>query len=170
MVLHFTKTLSEALDEIKFSNYCEFPVYNSEAIRTHLVSDAVIEQYGNAKWAIVDLLNEEYGLLLFNKFDLYNWLEKNKDDEVASFLNEAGSNCLNYSQYLAPSRFQLWLGKNGFIIGIEQKGKGFDASKVNEEKLKENQGGAFSFFRESKGVIFFDNAEEARIVYLQVKF
>lgn len=171
MVLHFTKDLKGALENIGFSgDYHELPVYGSEEIRTHLVSDAVIEQYGDAKWAIVDILNEKYGALLLNKFDLHNWLEKNQDDEVAYFLNEAGSNSLNYSEYLAPSRFQLWLGKKGFVIGIEQKGKGFNAVKVHDEKLKENQGGAFAFFRECLNAVFFDDAESVRTVYLEVKF
>lgn len=171
MAINFTKNVREALESIGFSdNYLELPIYELEEIRTYLVSDVIIEQYGKAKWAIVDILNEKYGALLFNKFDLHNWLEKNQDDEVAYFLNEAGSNSLNYSEYLTPSRFHLWLGKKGFVISIEQKGKGFNAVKINEEKIKENRGGAFRFFRECKGVIFFDNAEEARMVYLEVKF
>ena len=160
--------MQEALQNIDFSDYHELPVYDAEEVRTHLISDAVIEHYGNTKWAIIDLLNEKYGALLFNKFDLYHWLEKNKEDEVAYFLNEAGSNSLNYSQYLTPWRFHLWLGKKGFVIGIEQKGRGFDAIKVNDEKIKEHQGGAFQFFRECKNAVFFDNAENAKVVYFEV--
>ena len=170
MVIHFTKTLPEALENIGFSTYHELRVYEAEKIRTHLISDAVIGQYGHAKWAVIDLLNEEYGASMFNKFDLHNWLEKNQDDEVAYFLNEAGSNSLNYSQYLAPSRFHLWLGKKGFILGIEQKGIGFNAVEINEGKLKENKGGAFDFFRGCKSAVFFDDAEDARIVYFELKF
>src|SRR3989344_7393008 len=113
MALHFTKTIQQALEAIEFSDYYELPVYEAEEIRNHVISDQVIEQYGNAKWAIVDLLNEKYGAILFNKFNLHRWLEKNKDDEVAYFLNEAGSNSLNYSEFKAPSGFHLWLGKKG---------------------------------------------------------
>ncbi|MEK6809867.1 MAG: hypothetical protein AABY40_04275 [Nanoarchaeota archaeon] len=170
MAIDFVKTIPQALAAIVFFGYYELPVYEAEELRDYVVSDAVIEKYGNAKWAIIDLLNEKYGALLFNKYDLYHWLDKDKDDEVAYFLNEAGSNSLNYSQFLAPYRFHLWLGKRGFVIGIEQKGRGFDAVKVNEEKIQENQGGAFRFFRECKNVVFFDDAGEARIVYLEVKF
>ena len=169
MVLYFAKTLQEALENIEFSAYHELPVYEAEEVRSYIISDKVIEKYGNAKWAVVDILNEKYGAILFNKFDLYNWLEKNQHDEVAYFLNEAGSNSLNYSEYLAPSTFHLWLGKKGFVIGIEQKGKGFNALKVHEEKLKENQGGAFRFFRECKNAVFFDDAEDARVVYFESK-
>ncbi|MDP3698006.1 MAG: hypothetical protein Q8R47_00310 [Nanoarchaeota archaeon] len=170
MVLHFTKTLPEALENISsFGEGYELPIYSAEEVRSHLISDEVIADYGYAKWAIVDSLNEKYDALLFNKFDLYNWLEKNQDDEVAYFLNEAGSNSLNYSEYLAPSRFHLWLGKKGFVIGIEQKGKGFNAVKINDEKIKEHQGGAFQFFRNCKNVVFFDDPKEARMVYLEVR-
>lgn len=171
MVLDFTKNLQQALEHIDFSGEgYELPVYSVEEARSHFISDEVIAKYGQAKWAIVDLLNEKYGALLFNRFDLHNWLNKNKDDEVAYFLNEAGSNSLNHSQFLAPSCFYLWLGKNGFVIGIEQKGKGFNAVKVHEEKIQEHQGGAFAFFRECKSMVFFDNPEEARVVYLEVRF
>ena len=171
MVLDFTKTLSEALEHIGYSDEgYELPVYGAEEMKTHLISDEVIEKYGRAKWAVVDILNEKYGAILFNKFDLHNWLEKNKDDEVAYFLNEAGSNSLNYSQYLAPSYFHLWLGKNGFVIGIEQKGNGFNARNINENRIKEHQGGAFAFFRECKGTVFFDNSENAKVVFFELKF
>ncbi len=171
MVLHFTKNLPEALEHIGYSGEgYELPVYSVEEVRSHLISDEVISKYGSSKWAIVDMLNEKYGALLFNKFDLYNWLDKNKDDEVAYFLNEAGSNSLNYSEFLAPWKFHLWLGKKGFVIGIEQKGKGFNAAKVNDEKIKEHQGGAFAFFRDCKGIVFFDNSEEAKIVFFELKF
>ena len=171
MVLHFTKKLQESLEKIGFSGeYHELPVYEAEEVRSHIISDEIIGNYGEAKWAIIDILNEKYGAVLFNRFDLHNWLEKNKDDEVAYFINEAGSNSLNYSQFLAPSGFHLWLGKKGFVIGIEQKGKGFNAVKINEKKLKENKGGAFRFFRECKNMVFFDDAEEARVVYFQVTF
>lgn len=170
MVIHLTKTLPEALESIECSDYYELPVYEAEEIRNHVISDSVIEQYGDAKWMVVDVLNEKYGAVLFNKFDLHNWLEKNENDEVAYFLNEAGSNSLNYSEFLAPYKFHLWLGKKGFVIGIEQKGEGFNAVKINEEKIKEHQGGAFQFFRECKNTTFFDNAEDAKVVYFEVRF
>ena len=170
MTINLTQTLQKSLEAIEVTKGYEFPVYEFEEVRSHLISDSVIKKYGDAKWAVVDLLNEKYGALLLHKFDLHNWLEKNQDDEVAYFLNEAGSNSLNYSQYLAPSHFHLWLGKKGFVIGIEQKGKGFNAIKVHDEKLKENQGGAFNFFRGCKSAVFFDNAEDARIVYFELKF
>src|SRR3990167_3027569 len=98
MTIHFTQTLQKSLETIKVTKGYEFPVYEAEEARDHLLSDKVVEKYGEAKWAVVDILNEEYGAIMFNKFDLHNWLEKNQDDEVAYFLNEAGSNSLNHSQ------------------------------------------------------------------------
>src|SRR3989344_4553239 len=122
MVLNFTKTLSEALENIDFTGEgYELPIYSEEKARSHLISDEIVAKYGYAKWAIVDSLNEKYGALLINKFDLYNWL-----------------------------------GRKGFLIGIEQKGKGFNAAKINDERIKEHQGGAFTFFRECKNKVFFD--------------
>src|SRR3989344_5353283 len=107
MTLDFVKTIQQALTAIGFSGYYELPVYEAEELRSYIISDEVIEKYGQAKWAVVDILNEKWGAILFNKFDLYHWLEKNKNDEVAFFLNEAGSNSLNYSQYLAPFGFHI---------------------------------------------------------------
>ena len=83
-------------------------------------------------------------------------------------MNEAGSNTLNHSQFKAPSHFHLWMGKKGFVIGIEQQGKGFNAQKINQEKIKEGEGAAFEFFRKCKGTIFFDEPKKARVVYLEV--
>ncbi|MEK6900258.1 MAG: hypothetical protein AABX05_03985 [Nanoarchaeota archaeon] len=170
MVIHLNKTLQDALGSIQFLEGHTFPVHEMEQIRTIMVSDEILERYGSAKWAIIDMLNERYGIILFNKFDLHNWIDKNTDDEVAYFLNEAGSNSLNYSQFKAPAKFHLWLGKKGFVIGIEQKGKGFNAGQINEMKIKENLGGAFSFYRECKNNVFFDDPENARIVYFELIF
>ena len=146
MAIDFNKTLQQALENIGFSGgYYELPIYELETVRTNIISDEIIETYGNAKWAVIDILNEKYGALLSDKFNLHNWLEKKDSDEVAYFLNEAGSNSLNYSQFLTPRRFHLWLGGKGFVIGIEQKGDGFNAVKIHEEKLHRHLGGAFNF-------------------------
>ena len=105
-----------------------------------------------------------------SKFDLYNWLEFNSKDEVAYFLNEAGSNCLTYSDHKTPHKFHLWLGSKGFIIGIEQLGTGFNASEINEKKIKDNEGAAFEFFRNCQSEIFFDDSQKAKIVYMEHLF
>ncbi|MBI2661919.1 hypothetical protein HYX11_00480, partial [Candidatus Woesearchaeota archaeon] len=100
----------------------------------------------------------------------YNWLRHNANDEVAYFLSETGANCLNYSLFRAPHKFHLWLGKKGFVIGIEQKGRGFPAVDVNAKKIKINEGAAFEFFRTCKGEIFFDDANSAKVVYIEARF
>ena len=169
MGIYFQRTLQKSLDSIKAKDYKELEIHPHQIIRTNNPNNSsqIIEVYGNAKWAVVDLLNEQYSKILKNKFDLYNWLHHNENDEVAYFLNEAGSNCLNYSEFKAPSTFHLWLGENGFLIGIEQQGRGFNAVKIDENKIKENEGAAFNFFRNCKGKVFFDDGENAKIIYFE---
>ena len=166
MVIHVQHTLAKSLDHINFSGkYHGLPLPDLQQPRTHENSDALIELYGQCKWNIVDLLNKNYDA----DFNLNNWLLQNKHDEVAYFLNETGSNCLNYAQYKIPSQFHLWLGKKGFIIGIEQKGKGFNAQEIDQKKIKENEGAAFAFFHSCKSSIFFDNPDDARIVFMEFR-
>ncbi|MEW5896343.1 MAG: hypothetical protein AB1668_01505 [Nanoarchaeota archaeon] len=168
MVLCFQKDLLQALEHIDFTAYHEFVVHPLERRRT-IDSDEIIERYGAVKWEIVDMLNQEYSTILENNFDLYNWLNENSNDELAYFLNEAGSNVLGYSDFGAPYKFHLWLGKKGFILGIEQKGKGFNAEEVCNKKIKENEGAAFNFFRNCRSEIFFDDSKNARTVFMLFK-
>lgn len=167
MVIHFNKTLTEALENIKVTKHHTITIHESETVRTVQTSDDIISRYGKAKWKIIDLLNEHYRQKLNIKFDLYNWLHKNKDDEVAYFLSEAGSNCLNYATFKAPSQFHLLLGEKGFIIGIEQKGDGFPARTIDQQRLKENDGAAFAFFRTCNNSIFFNHPDKTTIVYME---
>ena len=170
MVLDFNKTLQEALKNIGLTDHQEFVVHDQEEERTYLTSDETIGRYGDVKWAVVDLLNEQYSKILESPFDLYNWLHKNENDEVSYFINEAGSNSLNHSDFKAPSKFHLWLGSKGFVIAIEQKGRGFDAVNVHELQIKDNEGAAFDFFRKCRSRIFFDNPTDARIVFMEYVF
>ncbi len=178
MVIQFNQTLPAALQEIEFTEHQEWIVHEKEEERTYPISDELVGKYGGFKWAIVDLLNQKYNstlnekfnLALPGKFDLYNWINKNQEDEVAYFLNEAGSNCLNHSEFKAPYKSHLWLGRKGFVIGLEQKGKGFDAEAVHQQKIKENEGAAFEFFRNCNSKIFFDNPENARVVFMEWVF
>lgn len=167
MVISFQKNLPAALQAINdINDHHLFPVHELRKVRT----DDVLSVYGDAKWKIVDILNERYSSILSEKFDLYNWLHEREQDEVAYFLNEAGSNCLSHSEFKAPSQFHLWLGPKGFVIGIQQNGKGFDARHVHEHKIKDNKGAAFDFFRRSRSSIFFDDPEEARTVFMEYLF
>ncbi|MBT3836307.1 hypothetical protein HOD05_04595 [Candidatus Woesearchaeota archaeon] len=158
MVIHFERSLQDALEKIGKHEYHEFKIHSFEEEAKH--EHDLIETYGNAKWAIVDILNGRYGL----NVDLQNWLD-HKEDDVAYFLNEAGSNSLHHSEFKAPYRLCLWLGENGFMISIEQKGKGFDASFVDSHRIKENEGAAFEFYRKCKGEVFFDDEKETRVIY-----
>ena len=157
MALHFNKKLNEALNNIGSHHYHELFVHDS-----HRTSE-IIEHYGKQKWQVVDLINEKFN----SNFDLYNWLEFNSADEVAYFINEAGSNCLNYSDYKIPHKFHLWLGSKGFVIGIEQLGRGFNAKAIDSMRIKDNAGAAFDFFRNCQSSIFFDDGENTRIVFME---
>jgi len=157
MTLHFNKNIQEALRNIGEYEHQELFVHDQES------TSQIIEHYGKQKWQVVDLINQKFN----SKFDLYNWLEFNQNDEVAYFLNEAGSNCLNYSDHKIPHKFHLWLGSKGFIIGIEQLGKGFNALEIEEKRIRNNEGAAFQFFRNCRSSIFFDNAEEAKVVFME---
>lgn len=166
--MDFAVSFTEALERIGFAGeHIQFSVHELEEMRTYLSSDEIIEKYGRAKWAIVDKLNERYSRIFNCSFDLYSWLEGNSEDEVSFFLNEAGSNSLNYSEFKAPCRFHLWLGKKGFIIAVEQKDRGFDAEAINFERACSNEGKAFDFFRNCKSRIFFDNSRDARVVFME---
>src|SRR3989344_4062302 len=106
MSIHFNENLKEALQDIGNYQYHQLFIYDQKRI-----SDDIIKHYGRQKWQIVDLLNERYSQVLKDKFDLYNWLNYNQNDEVAYFLNEAGSNCLSYAEHKIPHKFHLWLGR-----------------------------------------------------------
>ncbi len=169
MTLNFTKNLHEALENINFKEYHEFIVYEQETVRDVYSSCGIVERYGQQKWKIIDLLNDQFSSVIKDKFDLYNWLNHNQNDELAYFLNEAGSNSLNHSDFKAPAKFQVWVGEKGFIVGIEQKGKGFDALEVDYQKIKKNEGAAFDFFRNCQNEVFFDNPKEAKTIYFEWK-
>ena len=164
MVICFETTLIKALGHIQYKSGRTFPIHNQKLVRDVFSSCDIIDKYGQQKWAVVELLNKTYG----TKFDLYNWINQVATDEVAYFLNEAGSNSLNYTEYKAPDNFSLWLGKKGFTISIEQRGVGFDAQRIHQLEIKENEGAGFDFFRNCKGKVFFDDHENAKIIYLQL--
>lgn len=162
MAFQTHKTLSQALEEIEFKEEYHHSIVQEEERES---TKDIIDIYGKAKWAMVDILNQRYHSVLKDKFDLYNWLDYNENDEVAYFLNEAGSNALNHSEFKAPHRFHLWLGRKGFIIGIEQKGKGFNVAEISNGK----RGGGFDFFEKCKSIVFFDDSQNARTVFMEWK-
>ena len=169
MVIIYNMDFQEALKRIKYSNISHQFIIHKDNFRVDHSHD-LISKYGDAKWSIIDLLNNNYSGLLKNKFDLYNWLNHNEDDEVSYFINEVGSNSLNYSKFKAPYKFDLFLGEQGFIISIEQKGSGFNALEVDQMMIKENEGAGFNFFRNCKNIIFFDDYKNAKIINLQYLF
>ncbi len=165
MVLNFTLQLSTALASIGYQKKKHDILLSSSE-----PGKQPIAEYGNAKWAIVDLLNQEYSSSLQTSIDLHHWINHEEDDEVAYFLNEAGSNTLNYAEQRFPSAFRCWLGERGFILAIEQEGRGFAAERIHQQRIKVNEGAAFSFYRRCRATIFFDDPTNARVVYFKYTF
>jgi len=168
MVLCFDKKLEEALGRIGFNGeYQELVVFKEER-KIGINDSEIISQFGEMKGKVVERVNEKFSCVLKDKFDLYNWLER-KDDELAYFLAEVGSNCLCYSEFKIPFKFCLWFGAKGFVVGVEQKGSGFNALKVDQQRLKDGEGAAFEFFRNCRSEIFFDDKVNAKMVLMEWK-
>tara|TARA_Y100000310_G_scaffold345531_1_gene466074 strand:- start:8519 stop:9031 length:513 start_codon:yes stop_codon:yes gene_type:complete len=161
MVLNFKHKLQEALNQIDHQETKEFIIHPHQAERTLANTDDILENYADAKQEILNLINHHYK----TNFNHDNWLN-NKPDEVAHFINEAGSNTLNYSEFKTPHKFYLYLGNKGFVIAIEQLGQPFNAQHIHANNIKQNEGKAFTFFRNTESTIFFNDAEETKIAYL----
>src|SRR3989344_8558054 len=130
MALDYSKNLKEALSELGNNSVPQFSKDGS--------------------WQAIDLLNKKYCHRLSKPFGLYNSVNHNQNDEAAYFLNEAYSNALSHSRCL---NIQLWLGENGFILGMEQEGQ-FNPQQVDRLGLKNNQGAGFAFFRSCSSKVF----------------
>ena len=166
MTINFNCKLQQALNYIQHHTSKEFIIHPHPTTRILDNTDDILQNYTEAKWKIIDILNQTNSKQLTNNFDLHNWLT-NQPDDVAHFLNETGSNTLNYSEYKTPHKFRLYLGTQGFIIAIEQLGKPFNAQNIHNNQIKQNEGAAFTFFRNTQSTIFFDHPQEAKIVYMQ---
>ncbi len=167
MTLHFEHNLQQALENIQAEGYHEILLHEKEVQRDVHSSCEIVEKYADAKHEVIEAINQYHPQF---SFDLMNWINKNENDEVSYFLNEVGSNVLSHSEFKAPHKFHIWFGKKGFIIGVEQRGKGFDAEEVHRQKLKENEGTAFNFFRNCKSKIFFNDSKNANLVFMEFGF
>jgi len=164
MVIDFTRKIEDVLSSLEIISYTKIPILIEETKRTLANSDEILEIYGAAKDQVLDIINSTYK----TSFSHNNWLNY-KEDEPAHFLNEMGSNTLNYSSKKTPKYFHVWLIKTAFIIGIEQH-DGFNAQHVHTTKTQENKGAGFSFLRNCKSQIFVDDKEKTRTIYLFYKF
>ncbi len=145
-MIDFQRSLQQSLTEISFQEHHSFT------------------EYGAAQWAIVDVVNTRYNMLLKDKFDLYHWLWYHEEDELAYFLIEAGSNALHAGQEDEKGKvpiFHLWLGSKGFIVGVEQE-KTFNAQELCS--LNKERGG-LGFFQRAKQCVFFDHPRKTNIIY-----
>ena len=168
MVVDFERSLEESKNIIDFgAEIAEFVIFDISGVNS---LEEIQIKFSKALWTVVEVLNSRYQEKLEFEFNLYNWIEHNNSDEVAYFLNETSSNCLNYSQFKAPWKFVIYFGSKGFILGVLQQGKGFNAEHVFLDRVKSNEGAGFLFYEECPSVIFFDDASNAKEVYLEYLF
>ena len=165
MVLDFRYSLKESQKAIGFKeDVAEFIIFDSQKL---LVPEVIDAKFSKALWTVVELLNKRYANKLDSEFNLYNWIENNPKDEVAYFLNEASSNCMNYAEFKAVFKIKVYFGEKGFTIGITQQGESFCAQEIHEMDVKSNEGAGFTFYEECSSKIFFDDAQKTRTVYFE---
>ncbi|MFC1801759.1 hypothetical protein ACFLZB_04830, partial [Nanoarchaeota archaeon] len=84
------------------------------------------------------------------------------------------ANAAWYSQFQFIYGLSLWTGESGFVLGVEQKGNGYDAVTINEKRITSHGdgigGGFFNLCRDNPQEFFFDNPSDARIVYMKHEF
>ena len=161
-------TLTNALERIKFKDgevwdwQISAKVVKFPFDVVHLPLSEYHERYERAQERIVRIVN-----YVFDKnFDLSHWPKK-PGDELAFFLVETGNNAMWHSQFQAPYRHFLFVGEQEFVVGISQKGRGFNAREVDKLRQFSYGGRAFEFYRGCRSTIFFDNPESARVVFME---
>ena len=128
MVLDFTRILNDSLLTIgSTKETAEFVIFDMDQPCS---PEEIQIRYSKALWTVVEVINGRYASKLPFEFNLYNWIEHNHKDELAYFLNEASSNCMNYSDYKSSYKFVIHFGEKGFIVGVLQQGKGFNAELI----------------------------------------
>ncbi len=170
MVLDFECLLSDSLDSIGFSGEKhEFLVHDGSVHEINPQCSMMLDRYSTALHGVVDHVNGRYSAVFGEGkgFDLLNWVRHNNYDELAYFLSETGNNCLNHSQNLAPHKIFLYLGSKGFVVAVEHEGEGFDAKKVDFKGIYQNEGAAFDFYRGCGSKVFFDDKNEAKVVFME---
>ncbi|MAG61040.1 hypothetical protein CL619_04595 [archaeon] len=165
MVIDFEQTLTKSKEIIGFDGEtAEFLVFDKN---NKITLEEIDARYSKALWTVVEVLNSRYKDKLEQEFNLYNWIEHNPSDEVSYFLNEASSNCMNYSKYKAVWKFAVYFGSRGFILSVLQQGKGFDSEKIFEERIKSNEGAGFLFYEECSNKVFFDDPKNSKSIYYE---
>ncbi|MBW2984400.1 hypothetical protein KY361_04750 [Candidatus Woesearchaeota archaeon] len=163
MVIAFDKTLADALREIGFSEsegvHLEEVVYDGEV---HLSELSPEEQE-----SLFARIGRAYGEV-FNQVTLCgkSWDVPHLRN-LSDFISHITTNVRKYSQYGIEYRIHFWQGERGFVVGIEQKGRGFEAKRVDSERIASSYGNGFNFYRACSPYIFFDSPSDARIVYMQ---
>ena len=168
MVLDFTRILNDSLLTIgSTKETAEFVIFDMDQPCS---PEEIQIRYSKALWTVVEVINGRYASKLPFEFNLYNWIEHNHKDELAYLLNEASSNCMNYSDYKSSYKFVIHFGEKGFIVGVLQQGKGFNAELIFVNKVKSNEGAGFRFYSDCPSTVFFDDAKNATGLYFEYLF
>ncbi len=176
MVINWNKNLEETLTEIKGTTN-DLPVYISMQFTTK--DTKTLDTFRNGyiecnklQNKIFEMINSIYCTTGKKRFEYKPLQEIQEDDysyDLNMFLHEASDNIIRYSENEIPKAFHLWTAEKGFVIGVEQEGNGFNAKKINESRIcdEDSKGRGFEFFRNSKQEILFDNPIDTRIVYMK---
>ena len=168
MVLDFERKLTDSLESIGHSGEeHEFLVHDEDLHEVNPQCSMLLSRYSDALHGVVEHVNNRFSTVLDGSFDLLNWIKHNHHDELAYFLSETGNNCLNHSQNKAPHKLKLYLGSKGFVVAVEQEGKGFDAKVVDSSGFYQNEGAAFDFYRNCQSVVFFDDFLDSKVVFME---
>lgn len=178
------KTLDTALSEIIVKDHICYKLHEDrfpfEEMEKKYRRSKCDEMWFLAGRDIPSLLSERFGMAFggyVNSPQDYN-PPKNKLHQPCLFIFETYVNATMYSSYGFISQMDLWLGKS-FIIGISQKGEGYDALYIDSHKIRHKRGevvekgegsGAFDFYRTCKHEVFFDDPKNAKSVYLKFEF
>lgn len=79
--------------------------------------------------------------------------------------SETWKNIVNYSDYGMPSSFTIHASQRGVIFSLRQKGNGFNAKRIDEERIRHNGGAGFMGYRETNGIVFFDSPSDTHEVF-----
>ena len=176
MVLNFDQTLDAALEDIGYKGeHQEWDFHQEERHMRDMPKEYRDKHYRpffNLMFIeIPTMLNERFREKLKKPFSTFLGMNQ-EHDFPHKFLWEAHANTTNHSQYGFASQMYFWLGENGFMLALEQKGNGFDAVQVDKKGIKQHEesGGGFKRYRSFESEIFFDSPTDARTVYMKHKF
>ena len=178
MTLILEKILEDALRVIDYDPnsgvHRKYPLHQEEVsisekpkdYRDHLfpyLSELILAR-GRENGEIQDTINNALGTNFGQRGNCQ------QDCTLYAILFEAHASIAMHGDYNFPSKIELWIGKAGFIVGVQQKGRGFNADEISRTgKHREGGGSGFKTYKELGYDVFFDNPTDARTVYIMRK-